>query len=273
MIKVENVEVTGFEASIRGMRNPKNSWHLSDSMYCFNTKDCEYNSTCESCLNPYYVVGERDLNLMQRLFSAGTEHRKYLRMINVTMDVTCNAVWWQEFDTYKVGTVRNSCSKMHKIHVKAFELDDFSHEGIDEVGTFVKQRFESHVLGTLEWLRVQFNETGEKKYWRALLELLPHGYNMRATVQFNYEVLFNILRQRSNHKWFEWRIFCDELRHLPYVNQIEKLAVHKAEEESRWKAHYKSLLAIGEKIKGGQELTSEELNVYYDLVGIDFKTS
>lgn len=187
MIKVENVDVFGFEGAIRGMRNPKNSWHLSDSKNCNDCYqacediDADGNNLCTNCCS--YRVGKADLNLMQRLIQAGTEHRKFLRMIHVQMDITCHQFFWLEFDTYKVGVTKNSCSKMHKIHVKSFERDDFSHEGIDEVGGRAVEQFEK-TLETLEWLRVQFNETHEKKYWRAMVELLPSGFNLKSYSRF-----------------------------------------------------------------------------------------
>lgn len=203
MIKVENIDVYGFETAIRGMRNPLNSWNKIDSYFT------EHGTS----------VGSNDLDLMQRLFKGGTEHRKFMRMINVTMDITAHHTWWAEFDTYKIGTVRNSCSKMHKIHVKKFVKDDFSWEGIKECGGNTLATFE-WVLGELERLRRLFNETHEKKYWRAIIELLPMGYNIRATVQMNYEVAYNIVKQRKGHKLDEWHVLVDELLKLPYMKEI-----------------------------------------------------
>ena len=207
MIKVENIDVYGFEASIRGMRNPMNSWKVSDSV-CFIDGQC--------------TIGPKDLDLMKRLFKAGTEHRKYLRMINVTMDITCHHTWWAEYDTYKIGTVRNSCSKMHKIHVKEFVKEDFSTEGIEVCGGRTYEVFDI-VLKELERLRNLFNETHEKKYWRAIIELLPMGYNIRATVQLSYETVFNMIRQRKHHKLDEWIEFVKVLKDLPYVNKLMEL--------------------------------------------------
>ena len=223
MIKVENIDVYGFEAAIRGMRNPMNSWDKSDSWKC--EEDCPhvmYKTTPANCRNyhlNYFCIGEKDLNLMRMLYKAGTEHRKYLRMVTCTMDITCHHTWWAEFDTYKVGPVRNSCSKMHKIHVKEFVKEDFSTEGIDECGGLISETMDV-VIKTLEWLRVMFNETHDKKYWRAIIELLPMGYNIKATVQMNYETVFNIIRQRENHKVYEWVQFVDVLKSLPYVNML-----------------------------------------------------
>lgn len=208
MIKIENTEVYGWEAAIRGMRNPMNSWDRSDSHW-----EEVYG------VGLVYKVGRNDLDLMHRLYVGGPVHRKYLRTIPVTVDITCNHFWWAEFDTYKVGTVRNSCSKMHKIHVKEFVPDDFSHEGIHEVGLRTIEVFNS-VLSELEWLRCEFNRTQEKKYWRAMIELLPMGYNIKATVYLNYEVIMNIYKWRKNHKLDEWHAFCAWAEELPYFKEI-----------------------------------------------------
>ena len=223
MIKVENIETWGFEHAIRGMRNPMNSWDKSDSEYNdFNCGSCGANCkettfTGEKCI----VLGENDKRLMQNLYNAGTEHRKFMRQIFVSMDITCNHVWWAEFDTYKVGTTRNSCSKMHRIHVKEFVKEDFSHEGLDEVADEFPGALES-VIDTLEKLRQKFNETKEKKYWRAIIELLPLGYNLRATVTFNYENAASMIHQREHHKMFEWVDFVEILKGLPYMKEITK---------------------------------------------------
>ena len=220
MIKVENLKVFNFEGAIRGCRNPLNSWNKNDSVYlshqyCDEDKEVEMMQYCD--VVP--VIGKNDLDLMHRLYVAGTEHRKYLRQIFVSMDITTNHTIWAEFDTYKVGVTRNSCSKMHTIHVKEFAPEDFSHEGIDEVGGVASLHFDE-TLEVLEALRKAFNETHEKRYWRAIIELLPMGYNLRATVTMNYENVANIIHQRSNHKMFEWVQFCDILKGLPYVKEI-----------------------------------------------------
>lgn len=209
MIKVENIEVFNFEGAIRGMRNPMNSWNRSDSYVSDFTDDGKDG----------FVLGKNDLDLMQRLYKGGPVHAKYLRQLMISMDIVSHHAWWAEFDTYKVGTTRNSCSKMHKIHVKEFTKDDFSHEGIDEVGGDVAITF-GDVLCTLEMLRQKFNETNEKKYWRAIIELLPTGYNIRATVTMNYANVMNMLDWRTNHKLDEWVEFCGILRSLPYVKEI-----------------------------------------------------
>lgn len=209
MIKIEHVETFGWETAVRGLRNPLNSWERADSS---SLKDYEGYSIG-------YMVGPDDKRLMKSLVKAGTDHSKFMRMIGIGMDITSHQVWWAEFDTYKVGTVRNSCSKMHTIHIKSFEPDDFSHEGIDEVGGTTKLQF-MNTLAELEHLRVLFNETKEKKYWRAIIELLPSGYNMRATVTLNYAVARNQYHARKNHKLDEWHDYCKMLEALPLSNLI-----------------------------------------------------
>lgn len=214
MIKIENVEVYGWEAAIRGMRNPMNSWDKSDSGYVTEYDERGWDAD-------FFTVGENDLTLMRKLATAGSDHRKFMRMINVTLDITAPMFWWSEFDTYKVSTVRNSCSKMHTIHVKPFEYDDFSHEGCDMVGYAAEAMRD--VIKVCEKLRQEFNATQNKKYWRALIELLPESYNMRATVQLNYEVLRNMYGGRCTHKLFEWSAehsFCRWIESLPYSELI-----------------------------------------------------
>ena len=210
MIQIDKTEVFGWEAAIRGMRNPKNSWDMSDSHQDYY--DFGHGKPAE------YIIGQNDLKLMKTLSKAGPDHGKFLRMINVTCDITSMQPWWSEFDTYKVGTVRDSCSKMHKIHVKPFELSDFSHEGCLEVDYAYDELL--CVIETCEKLRQDFNNTHEKKYWRALIELLPEGFNMRATVQFNYQVLKAMYNARKHHKLFEWHDFCAWCETLPYFKEI-----------------------------------------------------
>lgn len=212
MIKVENVEVAGFETAVRAMRNALNSHDKSDSGWFLNDKIGDVNVRT-------YFLGDNDLGLMKRLYKAGSSHRKYARQIYVGMDITTNHTVWSQLDTYKVGTVRNSGSKMHRIHVKSFEPDDFSHEGISEVGGRTVEVF-NMVIEELERLRILFNETHEKKYWRAMIDLLPMGYNLRATVTLNYENIFNIISQRAGHKMFEWDCLIAEFKKLPYVKEI-----------------------------------------------------
>lgn len=227
MIKVENIDVWGFEHAIRGMRNPMNSWDKSDSYPAVDCGKCgkiEREGICRAedrdCTGfECYEIGNNDLDLMKRLFKGGTEHRKYARQIMVSMDITSHHTWWAEFDTYKIGVTRNSCSKMHRIHIKEFVSADFSTEGISECGGKTIDVFVS-VLMELERLRLLFNETHDKKYWRAIIELLPMGYNLRATVTMNYENVFNIINQRDGHKVDEWNQFVEVLRALPYVEDI-----------------------------------------------------
>ena len=217
MIKIEKTEVVGWEAAIRGMRNPMNSWDKSDS---HEVTVADYMSSLTPWdLKNSYVIGPNDHELMMKLSRAGTDHRKFMRMITVYADVTAMQPWWSEFDTYKVGSVRNSCSKMHKIHVKEFAEDDFEHKGIDECGDFTKNVFKV-VVEQCEVLRQKFNVTQDKKYWRALIELLPEGYRMRATVMLNYEFLANIYKSRKNHKLDEWQDFCNWIESLPYSELI-----------------------------------------------------
>lgn len=217
MILIEETEVNGFKAAIRGMRNPMNSWDKSDSRYsclCMDDK--------RDCPAEPYIVGPNDLALMKKLSKAGTDHAKFLRFITVTADITAPMFWWFEYDTYKVGTVKNSCSKMHKIHIKPFLYDDFTHEGIDEATTDYPElkRIFRNYIETIEELRLLFNKTQEKKYWRALIEMLPESYNMRATVFINYQVLKTIYHARKNHKLDEWHNFCRWCETLPYFKEI-----------------------------------------------------
>ena len=223
MIKLEKTEVVGWEHAIRGMRNPKNSWDRSDSAHCdvLSCDDCWLgDDLCEEC--DFFAIGPNDHKLMMNLAAGGPVHAKYRRMIAVYVDVTAPLFWWKEYDTYKVGTVRNSCSTMHKIHVKEFEYDDFAHEGIDDVGrdyAFIRDGFLRYI-GNLEVLRNKFNETQEKRFWRALIEMLPDGFQMKATLMLNYEVLAGIYPMRKNHKLDEWHVFCDWIKSLPYSEII-----------------------------------------------------
>ena len=211
MIKIENTEVLGWEAAIRGMRNPLNSWHLSDS-YKTHIEDPE---TMETATYEFFV-GDKDLDLMTRLRNAGTDHRKFMRMITVYVDLTAPLYWWKEFDTYKVGTVANSCSTMHKIHAKEFELDDFSFEHLDYISI-------GHLLSLIEhlnYVREDYNYTKSKEKWWQMIQLLPSSYNQKRTVMLNYEVLANIYKSRKNHKLDEWRELCQWIESLPYSEII-----------------------------------------------------
>ena len=201
MIKLEHTEVTGWKAAIRGMRNPMNSWSKSDS-YFISTTEPE--------------IGENDLDLMTRLSINGPVHSKYLRMINVTVDITAPLYWWKEFDTYKVGTVCNSCSTMHKIHSKEFELGDFSFEQLNDVAI----NFLEDTIKILNTARENFLETKAKHWWWQMIQLLPSSYNQRRTVQMNYAVLQNIYPNRKNHKLDEWISFCNWIKTLPHSELI-----------------------------------------------------
>lgn len=201
MIQVEKIDTWGFEAAIRGMRNPLNSWDKSDS----------YIELCD------VIVGEADLALMHKLYKGGCEHRKYLRQIFVSMDIVAPLYWWKEFDTYKVGTVANSCSTMHKIHAKEFTLDDFSHDQL----THISIQFLEALLIYLNNLRSEYLATKDKSYWWQMIQLLPTSYNQRRTVTLNYENVVSMIKQRENHKLDEWKIFVDLLKNkLPYIKAI-----------------------------------------------------
>ena len=219
MIKIENTEVFGWEAAIRGMRNPMNSWDKSDSEWCFNKKKSESQCDevyCDDCFSYIYEVGENDLKLMKQLSKAGSDHSKYLRMINVTLDITAPLYWWKEFDTYKVGTVANSCSTMHKIHAKEFTLEDFSVEHLGEQ----ELREMNCIINILNRNREAFLESKAKYYWWQMIQLLPSSYNQKRTVQLNYQVLKNMYHARKNHKLDEWREFCKWIELLPYSELI-----------------------------------------------------
>lgn len=225
MLKIENVEVFGFKSAIRGLRSPMNSWEKSDTEYklILDSKCSEDVEKAKICGNVLVEIGQNDLKLMQSLVKAGSDHSKFMRMINVTLDITAPLYWWAEYDTYKVGTVRNSCSKMHKIHEKEFTLDDFSIDDFyfedDECGMHLSDMFKN-VVADCEFLRKKFVETGDKKYWRGLIQLLPESYNQRATVQLNYAVLRNMYHSRKAHKLDCWRTFCEWIESLPYAKEL-----------------------------------------------------
>lgn len=248
MIKIENADVMGWEAAIRGMRNPLNSWEKSDSgpaVDCGRCGKIERDGVCtkenRDCTGfECFWVGPNDLNLMKRLRNAGTDHRKFMRMITVYVDVTAPLYWWKEFDTYKVGTVANSCSTMHKIADKEFTLEDFSHEhlisgwtGKDVNGEFIILPGPSdcleNTIAVLNRVRESYidslnkaSDTGlsSKEIWWQMIQLLPSSYNQRRTVMLNYEVLANIYRSRKNHKLDEWHVLCDWIKTLPYSELI-----------------------------------------------------
>lgn len=229
MLKIENVEVVGWEHAIRGMRNPKNSWEKSDTLFfCSSQGDLRKIGEGPS-LELINDVGPNDLGLMTRLRDAGTDHRKFMRMITVYLDITAPLYWWKEFDTYKVGTVANSCSTMHKIAVKEFTFDDFSHEKL--INSVRMEIQEQHIrispiqalATTIECLnsyRDLYLQTKDKKYWWQMIQLLPSSYNQKRTVMLNYEVLANIYKSRRNHKLDEWHTFCDWIETLPCAELI-----------------------------------------------------
>ncbi len=213
MLKIENTEVLGWEHAIRGMRNPLNSWEKSDSERKYeNIRDSE----------GYLVIGLNDLDLMKRLRNAGTDHRKFMRMIAVYVDLTGPLYWWKEFDTYKVGTVANSCSTMHKIAEKQFTLEDFSTEHLNVESITFGLEPVIDLLNKNRELYLQWENVGEEKknLWWQMIQLLPSSYNQRRTVMLNYEVLANIYKSRRNHKLDEWHTFCDWIEGLPYSELI-----------------------------------------------------
>lgn len=218
MLKIENTEVLGWDAAIRGMRNPKNSWEKSDSQFvrdpdygCFGACLCAELVDCDCC-----HVGPNDLKLMTTLRNAGTDHRKFMRMITVYLDITAPLYWWKEFDTYKVGTVANSCSTMHKIAAKEFTLDDFSHEHLG----YQSIRVLKDTIKVMNDFREEFIKDHEKVNWWQMLQLLPSSYNQKRTVMLNYEVLANIYKSRRHHKLDEWHTLCDWIESLPYSELI-----------------------------------------------------
>lgn len=217
MLKIENVEVLGWEHAIRGMRNPKNSWAKSDS-----GPECPYGKEkcCGEC-QQNFCIGPNDKQLMMTLRNAGTDHRKFMRMITVYLDITAPLYWWKEFDTYKVGTVANSCSTMHKIADKEFTLDDFSHEHLG----FQSVRVLKDTIKVMNDFREEFIKDHEKENWWQLIQLLPSSYNQKRTVMLNYEVLANIYKSRRHHKLDEWHTLCDRIESLPYSELITGTAV------------------------------------------------
>jgi hypothetical protein len=244
MLKIENTEVMGWKHAIRGMRNPKNSWEKTDSYPAVDCGKCgkiEREGICtkedRDCTGfECFEVGPNDLKLMTTLRNAGTDHRKFMRMITVYLDITAPLYWWKEFDTYKVGTVANSCSTMHKIADKKFTLEDFSHEHLLSMtnnnagdALFLNDANNIRVDGddllgliinVLNYYRGRYIKTKDKRYWWQLIQLLPSSYNQRRTVMLNYEVLANIYKSRRNHKLDEWHTFCDWIESLPYSKLI-----------------------------------------------------
>ena len=201
MLKVERISVMNMENAIRGARNPLNSWARMDSYY---------NEQGE------FILGENDLSLAKRLAKAGSDHRKYLRQVIVSMDITAPLYWWKEFDTYKVGTVANSCSTMHKIQAKEFTREDFSCDRLTDDALSVLDG----LIAYLEGERVRFNETKDRAAWHNMIQLLPSSFNQMRTVSLNYEVLINIYYARKNHKLAEWHTLCDAIEALPYAKEL-----------------------------------------------------
>ena len=228
MITISNVSVFGWDAAIRGMRNPMNSWDKSDSYFCkecvnqeVDPHDCPIDNTGDDIEKYYFngchIIGENDLKLMKSLSKAGSDHGKFLRMINVSFDLCAPLYFLKEWDTYKVGTVANSCSTMHKIHAKEFTLDDFSHEHLEL--NFNRELLDN-IIHCLNVNREKFLETKDKTYWWQMIQLLPSSYNQLRTVQLNYQVLKNMYHSRKNHKLDEWRDFCKFIESLPYSELI-----------------------------------------------------
>lgn len=233
MIRIENNGVYGFEAAIRGMRNPMNSWDKSDSHVCACADgylDCPMvlndDEPAKECDPDKYnfCVGEKDFCLMKKLAAAGPDHGKFLRMITVAADITAPLYWYKEYDTYKVGTVANSCSTMHKIHAKEFTLEDFSCEHLlnhaETYNGYVPIAILKSVIGALNEFRELYLKTKNKAYWWQMIQLLPSSYNQRRTVQLNYAVLKNIYHARKGHKLDEWNQFCQWIEGLPYSELI-----------------------------------------------------
>lgn len=201
MILLERTSVMNLENAMRGARNPMNSWNRMDSFFDENGN---------------YVLGENDLGLAMRLRKAGSDHRKFIRQIFVSVDITAPLYWWKEYDTYKVATVANSTSTMHKIHSKPFSLDDFSHDHMSEGALLVMQT----MVDELEKIRLRYMETKDKSDWYDMIQLLPSSYNQMRTCTFNYETLVNIYYARRNHKLAEWHEFCDWIHTLPYAKEL-----------------------------------------------------
>lgn len=237
MLKTENAEVIGWEHAIRGMRNPKNSWEKSDSNWRYVAPAQRENHILASYSDDSeFWIGPNDADLMNRLRNAGTDHRKFMRMITVYLDITAPLYWWKEFDTYKVGTVANSCSTMHKIADKEFTLEGFSHEHLlsmanNDAGDALFLNDANNIrvdgddllgliINVLNYYRGRYIKTKDKRYWWQLIQLLPSSYNQRRTVMLNYEVLANIYKSRRNHKLDEWHTFCDWIESLPYSKLI-----------------------------------------------------
>ena len=235
MIKVENCEVVGWEHAIRGMRNPMNSWDKSDSKY-YNDPIYDEENPLFIHDNPIFNVGPNDQKLMGTLRNAGTDHRKFMRMLSVYLDITAPLYWWKEFDTYKVGTVANSCSTMHRIHAKEFALEDFSCEHLIFDTTIPDSPLEimENTIATLNQYRDLYLQTKDKQYWWQMIQLLPSSYNQKRTIMLNYEVLANMYGSRRTHKLDEWREFCEWMETLPYSELITGTAHENEGDDQTW---------------------------------------
>ena len=232
MLNITNIAVMNLENAMRGARNPMNSWGKSDSKYlCVHGyPEACFGNSCAGCSEYQYILGENDLDLAKRLVNSGTDHRKFIRQIIVSMDITAPLYWWKEFDTYKVGTVANSCSTMHKIHAKEFTLDDFSHEHLKtyhdgtsigiEGRLFAPSDVLEFVIDALNHYRSLYLDTKNKEYWWNMIQLLPSSYNQLRTVTMIYENMSNMYHARKNHKLDEWHAFCSEIEKLPYAQEL-----------------------------------------------------
>ena len=220
MIKLERTDVMNMENAIRGMRNPMNSWDKSDSIKCVEFTSLETCEKCpcseEDCPDYYYIVGRNDLDLAKRLCKAGSDHRKFLRQIFVSVDITAPLYFWKEYDTYKVGTTANSTSTMHKIHAKEFTLDDFSYEEMD-IATISLLDI---IVTRLNEIRMYYNASSSKTAWYSMIQLLPSSYNQMRTCTMTYENLRNMYHARKNHKLDEWHTFCEWVETLPYAKEL-----------------------------------------------------
>lgn len=221
MIKIEKIDTYGWEAAVRGARNPMNSWNKSDSYHCevMTCGCCESNPTefaCEGELTHGFFLGKNDLDLLKRLSNAGPDHGKFMRMIGVTMDITAPLYWWKEMDQYKTGTVTNSCSTMHKIHAKELTVDDFSTDHMTPLSIYTLKE----VIKVMNLERLTFINNKNKDSWWQMIQLLPSSYNQKRTWSANYAVLKNIYHARKDHKLDEWKEFCKVIEKLPYSELI-----------------------------------------------------
>lgn len=266
MIKFEHTEVVGWEHAIRGMRNPMNSWEKSDSGWTrvsheeavdiYNDDSIEIIDECDRDEEgvSFYIIGKNDRDLMMQLRNAGTDHRKFMRMITVYVDITAPLYWWKEFDTYKVGTVANSCSTMHKIAAKRFERDDFSHEHLMDGGNYIL----NSTIDMLNEYRAQYLDSKDKKYWWQIIQLLPSSYNQKRTVMLNYEVLANIYKSRQNHRLDEW---CEheEMVYKNYMDDVERESIEGQFSFCDWI----------ESLPYSELITGPDLKATYSMKGVN----